>query len=271
MQLRPGGGRVGEERVPAARARDAHAWTLVATTVGAGGTREGQSPDAEEPERLQAPSGSPASVSRPDAAWEGISRTSKGLRFRQRGPGQAPDGEGGLRGVRARGQQRWAALGGCWGPRVADKAAAPPRSAGQWNEWDINSGQWAARVAPLKSRGSAEPPLFACAAPGAADGPTAPSPPGHPVSGATRGRLCSGAGALLREGPCRPRSPARHGSPPGARAGWAWGWGPGRSASAPRALRPLLTLAASQGDQEPGRRGPGWPAGPGGPDAPGPG
>ena len=66
---------------------------------------------------------------------------------------------------------------------MADKATAPPRSADQWNEWAINSGQWAARVAPLKSRGSAEPPLFACAAPRAADRPSAPAPPGCPVSG----------------------------------------------------------------------------------------
>lgn len=59
-------------------------------------------------------------------------------------------------------------LGGGLGLRAEDKAAAPPRSPGQWNEWAINSGQWAARVAPLKSRGSGEQPLFACAAPGVA-------------------------------------------------------------------------------------------------------
>ena len=55
--------------------------------------------------------------------------------------------------------------GGSGGLRAADKATAPPRSVVQWNEWAINSGQWEARVAPLKSRGSAERPLFACAAP----------------------------------------------------------------------------------------------------------
>lgn len=59
-------------------------------------------------------------------------------------------------------------MGGGLELRAEDKAAAPPRSAGQWNEWAINSGQWAARVAPLKSHGSGERPLFASAAPGVA-------------------------------------------------------------------------------------------------------
>lgn len=205
----------------------------------------------------------PASVSRPEAAWEGTSSTSKGLRFRPRGPGRTPGGVGGLRGVPARRQQGWAAWGGCRGLRAADKAAAPPRSAGQWNEWAINSGQWAARVAPLKSRGSAEPRLFACAAPGAAHGRRAPAPPGHPVSGPEDGRRPPGrwgGGAAAHEGACGPQSPAHRGPPPAARAGGAWG--PGRCGNALRELRTPLTLAASQGDQEPGQRGPARPARP---------
>lgn len=253
---------MGEGLVLAAGARDVHAWTLVATAAATGGTREGQSPAGDEHERLPVPSGSPASVSRPEAAWEGTSRTSKGLRFRLRGPGQSPGGVGGLRGVPARDNRGGRPWGGYLGVRVADKAAAPPRSADQWNEWAINSGQWAARVAPLKSRGSAEPPLFACAAPGAADGPSAPAPPGHPVSGPEGRRRPPGrwGGGAAHELACGPQSHARRGPTPGARAGWAWGPGPCRSA--PRALRTPLTLAASQGDQEPGQRGPGWPAGP---------
>lgn len=52
------------------------------------GTGRGrQRRDADEPERPQVPGGSPASVSR---GVGGNSRTSKGLRFRLRGPGQAP-------------------------------------------------------------------------------------------------------------------------------------------------------------------------------------
>nr|XP_054096377.1 uncharacterized protein LOC128928883 [Callithrix jacchus] len=83
-------------------------------------------------------------------AREGI-QIAKDLRFRFRGLGPAL---GRLRGVPAKGRLGWAA-GGCWGLRAADKAAAPPRGAGQWNEWAINSRQWAARVAPLKSLGRA--------------------------------------------------------------------------------------------------------------------
>lgn len=78
------------------------------------------------------------------------------------GAGPAPRARvGGARGARG--------PGGGGGLRDEDKAAAPPRSAAQWNEWAINSGQWAARVAALKSRGAPRGPLFACVARGAAD------------------------------------------------------------------------------------------------------
>lgn len=64
--------------------------------------------------------------------------------------------------------------------RAADKAETPPRGAGQWNEWAINSSQWAARVAPLKSRGSADLRLFACDARGAVDASSSPLPARRP-------------------------------------------------------------------------------------------
>lgn len=74
---------------------------------------------------------------------------------------------------------------------------------GQWNEWAINSGQWAARVAPLKSHGSSERPLFACAAPELPNNLAIPLLSGRPVSG-PEGRcpaaLGAGAGTLSREG-----------------------------------------------------------------------
>lgn len=55
---RTGRGWGGGGLVPAAGARNVHAWTLVVTAAGPGGTGEGQSPAAEEPERLQVPRGS---------------------------------------------------------------------------------------------------------------------------------------------------------------------------------------------------------------------
>lgn len=122
------------------------------------------------PSVLKCLAGSPASVSRSEAGvGVGESGMSEGLRFWLRDPGRA---RGGVRQA-ARGPGQGIVGVGCLGlgggvlreQRVADKAAAPPRSATQWNEWAINSGQWAACVAPLKSLGSAEPPLFACAAP----------------------------------------------------------------------------------------------------------
>lgn len=143
---------------------------------GTGRTTEGRNWGADKPERPEVPSGSRASVSRSEAGRGRRIQNVQGPEVAAPGPCVGTDGVGGLRGVPARRQSGWAAYGGCGGRRAADKAAAPPRSAAQWNEWAINSGQWAGRVAPLKSRGSAEPPLFACAAPGAAEGPRAPAP-----------------------------------------------------------------------------------------------
>lgn len=101
----------------------------------------------------------------PGGSVGGNARMSKGLRFWLRCSGPEQGGVGGLRGVPAKGHSGWqAGGGGGLGLWAADKAKAPPRGADQWNEWAINSGQWAARAAPLKSRGSAARPLFACAA-----------------------------------------------------------------------------------------------------------
>lgn len=154
--------------------RTAPAWPVSATTARTSGRGEGRGRGADQAERSQVPAGSSASVSRSEAGvGVGESGMSEGLRFWLRDPGrerggvrQAVRGPGqGIVGVGCLGWAAWGGVGGLRGQRVADKAAAPPRSATQSNEWAINSGQWAACVAPLKSRGSAEPPLFACAAP----------------------------------------------------------------------------------------------------------
>lgn len=87
-------------------------------------------------------------------------------------------------------------LGDCWGgllgvsrAAASDKAAAPPQRAGQWNEWAINTRQWEAGDAPLKSSGSSERPSFFSAAPGAVSTrhSSPPAPSGIPVSG-SKGR-----------------------------------------------------------------------------------
>lgn len=69
---------------------------------GTGGAREGRSRAADEPERLQVPSDSSASVSRPEAA-RGELQNIQGPEASAAGLGQAPGRIGGLRGVPAKG------------------------------------------------------------------------------------------------------------------------------------------------------------------------
>lgn len=100
-----------------------------------------------------------------------------------------------------------------------DKAAAPPQSADQWNEWAINSHQWEAGDAPLKSSGSGERLSFFCAAPGAAStGSLRPCSVRHP------GERVQGSGVALwgatrwGAGPghhAQPRWQERASDPPG--------------------------------------------------------
>lgn len=60
-----------------------------------------------------------------------------------RGPGQG-DSRGGLLGVG----------GGAPGAEGGGQSGGTARSATQWNEWAINSGQWAACVRPLRAAGA---------------------------------------------------------------------------------------------------------------------
>lgn len=125
-------------------------------------------------------------------------------------------------------------MGGGLELRAVDKAETPPRSADQWNEWAINTDQWAARIASLKSRGSAEQPLFACAAPRAVEGPSASLHArllGEWARGPGTAALSAEAGALRTEVAWEPLHHvlwARRGPLPGAGA---------RAGSGSRAVR----------------------------------
>lgn len=95
--------------------------------------------------------------------------------------------------------QRGRDLGTAWGGPLgvsraaASDKAAPPRRVGQWNEWAINSRQWEAGDAPLKSSGSSKRPSFFCAEPGAAStGTIRPCTVRHP------GERVQGSGVALR-------------------------------------------------------------------------
>ena len=169
---------------------------------------------------------------------------------------------------RGRENNRADGVGGLRGQRVADKAAAPPRSATQSNEWAINSGQWAACVAPLKSAGARSrrsspaprpelqtdlepPPLPDCSV-------SEPGAGGWGRGASRRGLLCTERGARARAS----RAPELPGS-----AAWSgrasWAGGPGRCGNPLRASADPADLDRDRADRSPGpwvvSRSPGGP------------